>query len=62
MKTIIVQDGIKYKKIEFSLTDEQFAKEFDMTVDMVQDCTEEAMLLTPGVIEIDGDYYEKMEE
>lgn len=60
MKTII-EDGIKYKKIEFGLTDKQFAKEFGMSVEEVQNSTEEAMILTPGVIEINGEYYEELD-
>ena len=59
MKTII-KDGIKYEKIVFVLTDEQNAKEFDIPIEEVKSTTKEAMMLTPDVIEIDGDYYKEL--
>ena len=61
-KIYIDEDGIKYKKIEFCLSVEQFAKEFDMTVAEVEDATYEGMLLDPSMIEIDGEYYEEVDE
>ena len=57
----LIIDGVKYKKKEFDLSAEQYAKEFGMTVAEVEDATEESMLLTPGVIEINGEYYEEIE-